>query len=103
MTQRYHPRTKHSVTYYQSVLFGLHDAVVAGQTHQQIADSLNAKSLLSPYGKPWTAVAVRKALWKLRNNHNEPSLLHAALMRLAFWQIIPREKALVLLSPSPVL
>lgn len=103
MTQRYHPRTNHSVTYYQYVLLGLHDAVVAGQTHQQIADSLNAGNLLSPYGKPWTAVAVRKALWKLRNSHSEPSLLHAALMKLVFWQIIAREKALTLLTPSTVL
>lgn len=100
---KYHPRTNHSTSYYSAILLVLHDAVLAGLTHQAIADALNGKELPSPYGKPWTAIAVRKALWKLRNSHSEPSKLHTALMKLVFSQSISREQAMVLVTPSPVL
>ncbi|HWV02973.1 hypothetical protein [Ralstonia sp.] len=99
----YHPRTTHSVGYYASVLLALHDAILAGLTHQQTAATLNEKQLLSPRGKPWTMIAVRKALWKLRHSHDEPSKLHAALMKLVFSKAITREQAMVLVTPSPVL
>lgn len=103
LTPTYHPRTNHSPTYYQAVLLTLIDGINRDLSQQAIADLLNQKALLSPYGKPWSVIAVRKALFKLRHAGTEPSKLHAALMHLFFCGTITRDQANVLITPSRVL
>lgn len=103
LTPKYHPRTQHSLPYYQAILLNLIEGISRNLSQQQIADILNQKALLSPYGKPWTVAAVRKSIFKLRHSDTEPSKLHAALMRLFFCGMITRDQANVLITPSRVL
>ncbi|MCY0855741.1 hypothetical protein [Cupriavidus sp. D39] len=99
----YHPRTTHSLVYYQRVLLALIDGINRDLSQQQIADLLNESALPSPRGRAWTVVAVRKSLFKLRHAGTEPSKLHAALMHLFFCGTITRDQANVLITPSRVL
>ena len=98
-TSTYHPRAQHSTTYYLSILLVLIDALNNRQTDQQTADLLNSRAILSPSGKPWTASAVKMALFKIRNHKETPNKLHQALLQLAWDGLIRPSQALILFAP----
>jgi hypothetical protein len=95
----FNPRTRHSGSYYLSVLLLLAEGVRRGQPDRDIAANLTDKGLLSPTGKRWTANAVRQALFKLRNFREYPSQLHNALLQLVVDGLLKPPQVGVLLQP----
>ena len=92
----YHPRVKHSLSYYHSVLLVLIEALNANLSDKQIADKLTAKGIKAPSGKLWTAASVKQALHKIRHWQVFPSRLHAAMLELCFAGLMQSSDALVL-------
>jgi len=82
--QYFNPATRHSDSYYLTVLLALAEGVGNGLTDREIADMLSERGILSPIGKPWTSTAVSQALSKLRNFRDRPSRLHQAFLQLCF-------------------
>lgn len=98
-TNTYHQRFQHSPEYYHQLLLVFIDALNSRQTDKQTAALLNERGLLSPVGRPWTASAVKLALFKLRNYKDTPSKLHQALLQLAWDGLIRPSQALILFAP----
>jgi hypothetical protein len=98
-TSTYHPRQQHSTTYYHQILLAFIDALNTSKTDKATADLLNSRAILSPSGKPWSASAVKQALFKIRNYKEVPSRLHQALLQLCFDGSLRASQALILFAP----
>lgn len=98
-TNTYHPRTAHSLSYYFAILSTMIEGLNAKLTDRELAELLNSKALLSPVGKPFTASAIKQALYRLRNHKTMPSTLHRQLLQLVFDGIMTPSEALVLFEP----
>lgn len=99
----YHPRVQHSLPFYHSVLLALIEGLTLRMTDREIADHLNSRGLLSPSGRPWTQVAVRQCLFKLRNHQIVPSHLHKALLQLCFNGLLRPSQTEILFQPRRVM
>lgn len=87
-TDTYHPRVKHSLTYYHAVLLALIEGISCHLSDRQMAELLTGKGLRAPSGKPWTATAVKSALFKLRHHRLHPNRLHQAAVQLVFDRVL---------------
>lgn len=87
--------TRHSLTYYETVLRALLAGINASQRQTVIADNLNSAGLPSPTGAEWNEGMVKSLLKRLR--HRTGPVWHA-LLELTFDGKLTRAQAQPLLQ-----
>lgn len=95
----YHPRTRHSAGFYRATLTALIDGLNARMSDEEIAQLLAARGLSSATGKPWTAITVRNALYRLRHPQTRPNRLHQALLQFVFAGVLTVADTWILFQP----
>ena len=100
-TSPFHPRTQHSLPYYNRLILMLVQGLTNKQTDREIADLLTANGVPSPSGRPWSTTAVSSALFKLRHFRTHPNRIHSALLQLIFDGYLKPSQVGILFEPRP--